>query len=187
MKTNNNNNNKKKKLSIDDLLHTKNGGEKNLFSELHDYAIKSGMKLETQNKYRRFRYIYKKEYILVLDPYIAVQYNNQYSKKWNSWTLFDYFMTEVEKQQDRDELIKYIQKEICVCHACSNRKIGPKKDDECCGHWLNISGVKRKVAACHPEISKCHIPKEFQVYTDYDIKMLKRLMDIRIAQINNYL
>jgi hypothetical protein len=177
---------KKQKLTIDDLLNTKTQQDKVCFKELHDYAISINTKLETHNQYRRFRYIYKKEYVLVLDPYIAVQYNNQYSRKRDSWVSFELFMNEVNKQPDKDELIKYIQKEICICHACSNRKAGPKSDDECCGHWLDINGVRRKAASCHPEISKCHLPKELQVYTDFDIKMLKRMMDIRILQINNY-
>ena len=176
----------KRKLTIDDLLCTKTGKDKVHFKELHDYAIGIGTKLETNNPYRRFRYKYKNDYVLVLDPYIAVQYNNQYSRKRDSWVSFDFFVAVIEKQPDKDELIKYLQKEICICTACSNRKVGPKKDDECCGHWLDIYGVRRRVASCHPEISKCHILKESQIYTDYDIQMLKRMMDIRIIQINNY-
>jgi hypothetical protein len=177
---------KKSKITIDDLLCTKTGRDKKYFTELHEYAISKGTKLETHNQYRRFRYIYKKEYVLVLDPYISVQYNNQYSRKRDSWVSFNLFMDEIEKQPDKDELIKYVQKEICVCHSCSNRKVGPKNENERCGHWLDIYGVKRYAAACHPEISKVHIPKELQIYTDYDIQMLKRMMDIRIEQINNY-
>ena len=174
------------KFTFDDLLRTKSDKEKVYFTELHEYAIGKGAKLETNNQYRRYRYIYKNEYVLVLDPYIAVQYNNQYSNKRNSWTSFDLFMAVVEKQSDKDELIKYIQKEICVCNACKSRKAGSKKADERCGHWLDIHGVRRMAAACHPEISKCHIPVESQSYTDYDTKLLKRMMDMRFEQINHY-
>jgi len=177
--------NKKHKMGINDLLKTKTQ-EEGIYKDLHDYAISKNLKLETNNKYRRFRYSYKKEYVLVLDPYISVQYNNQYSKKRNSWESFDLFLKIVEKQSDKNELIKFIQKEICLCHSCAYRKIGPKNDDECCGHWLNIYGVKRKVASCHPEFSKCHLKKELQIYTDYEIKLLKRMIDIRILQIESY-
>jgi hypothetical protein len=174
------------KFTINDLLDTKTQDEILTFKELHDYAINKKLKLETHNQYRRYRYSYKKEYVLVLDPYIAVQYNNQYSRKRNSWDSFELFLKIIEKQPDKDKLIKFIQKDICICHSCSNRKIGPKKDDECCGHWLDIYGVRRKAASCHPEISRCHLEKEFQKYSNLDIKMLKRMIDIRILQIDMY-
>jgi len=176
----------KRKFSINDLFDKKTQDEIHIFKELHNYAIKNNLKLETHNQYRRYRYSYKKEYVLVLDPYIAVQYNNQYSKKRNSWDSFDLFLKIIEKQPDKNKLIKFIQKEICLCHSCKYRKIGPKKEEECCGHWLDIYGVRRKAAACHPEISKCHLDKEFQTYSNMDIKMLKRMIDIRILQIDMY-
>ena len=178
--------NKKQKLGINDLLKSKTAEDKIVFKELHDYAIIKKLKLETNNKYRRYRYSYKKEYVLVLDPYISVQYNNQYSRKRNSWESFELFLNIAAKQFDKKDLIKYIQEEICLCHACSNRKVGPKNKEEQCGHWLEIFGKKRYVAACHPEIGKAHLQKELQKYSDYDIKMLKRMMDIRIIQIDNY-
>ena len=175
--------------SIDDYLIIEDDKVKQYCKKLYDYAVRKGAKIENYRYPYRFRYVYKKEQVLVFEtrtPYIAIPYNNQYSDKRNSWDCFKLFMIEVEKRPDKDELIEYIQKEICVCGACSKRKAGPKKDEDRCGHWLDIYGMKRFAAACHPEISKAHLPKEKREYTDYDIQMLKRLMDVRFAQIDNY-
>jgi hypothetical protein len=174
--------------SIDDFLRTQSDKNKMYFIDLHKYAIDKGAKIETHNQYRRYRYIYKNEYILLFEmrPSIIVPYNNQYSRKRDSWVSFNLFMTEVVKQHDKDELIRYIQNKICVCSACSDRKVGPKKNGECCGHWLDIYGIKRMAASCHPEIEISLNPKESQGSIDYDIKMSKRMMDIRVMQIDNY-
>lgn len=182
---------KKFKLTIDDFLCTQTDKDKATFKEFNEYAISKGAKLETNFQYRKFRYIYKNECILIfenieMNPCIVVPYNNQYSKKRDSWISFDLFIAKALKQPDKDELIKYIQNEICICSACSGRKVGPKKSDECCGHWLDIHGVRRMAATCHPEISKCHNLKESHEYTDYDVQMLKRMIDIRISQIDDY-
>jgi hypothetical protein len=178
---------KKYRLTFDDLLRTQTEKDQAYFIELQEYAIKKGARLDTHNQYRRFTYIYKKEYVLIFgDPCtLIVPYNNQYSRKRDSWVSFDLFMAEIEKQPDKNELIKYVQNEICICNACSGRKVGPKKIDERCGHLLDINGVKRMAAACHPEIGKRKEKKGEMKYTDYDIKMLKRMIDIRIVQINN--
>ena len=148
--------------TIDDYLFLQDKIVMQYCRELYEYAISKGAKIENYRYSYRFRYVYKKEQVLVFEtsPYIAIPYNNQYYSKRNSWDCFNLFMKEVEKQPDKDELIRYIQKEICVCSSCSNRKAGPKKVDERCGHWLDIHGVKRFAAACHPEISKAHQSKE---------------------------
>ena len=176
----------KTKPTFDDLLRTKPDAEKFLYANLHEYAVAKGAKLETNSPYRRYRYSYKGEYVLVLDPYVAVQYNNQYSRKRDSRESFAEFISIAEKQPDSDALIKYIQNEICLCNACKSRKAGPKNNAERCGHLLDIRGVKRLAAACHPEISKCHFPEGPRVYTERDVNMLKRMMDIRFMQIDNY-
>jgi hypothetical protein len=84
------------------------------------------------------------------------------------------FIRAAEKQPDKSELIEYIQKEICLCRACNNN---------CKKYFAEINGLRRKVARCHREISKYHKSSIMQSYTDYDIQMLKRMIDIRFEQI----
>ncbi len=57
---------------------------------------------------------------------------------------------------------------------------------ECCGRLLDIYGAKRLAASCHPEIVKYLITDETQESTNYNLKMLKRMIDIRMAQVDNY-
>ena len=179
---------KKYKLTLDDFLRTQSDKYKIVFTNLHDYAIAKGAKLDTHNQYRRYTYIYKSEYILVfgMKPSIVVPYNNQYSKKRDSWIAFDLFMSEVEKQEDKENLIQYIQDNILLCNACKGRKIGPKTQSECCGHLLDIYGVKRLAASCHPEIEKSFTVNESQESINYNLKMIKRMIDIRVSQICKY-
>lgn len=40
---------------------------------------------------------------------------------------FQNFMQVVEAQQDCDQLIRYIQKEICCCDACGGKKKASKR------------------------------------------------------------
>ena len=80
-------------------------------------------------------------------------------------------------------MIKYIQDNICLCGNCNNGNNG-------CGIYerepTDICGKKRYVAGCHRTITKWHKkPLEKQFYTDYDIKMLKRMLDIQFYLINN--
>jgi len=53
----------------------------------------------------------------------------------------------------------------------------------------SVGGYKRKrrlLAGCHTDIYKWKAPKNNLIYTDYDIKMLKRLIDVRFEQIDNF-
>ena len=88
----------------------------------------------------------------------------------------------VERQEDKDEIIKYIQGGICVCNACN----GIKKANQRCGKWIDINGERRLASMCHPAISKYRRGKDIS-YTDYDIEMMKRMIDIRVVQIDEYL
>lgn len=179
---------KKYKLTVDDFLRVQSDKNKPYFIELHQYAISKGAKITTRDQYRRYRYKYKDETVLVLEmrPSVVVLYNNQYSQKRNPWTSFDLFISEIEKQGDKEELIKYMQDHIAICHACADRSKGPKKKNECCGHLLNIHGVEYLAASCHTEIEQYLSPDDSQEAIDYSLKMLKRMIDIRIAQIGMY-
>ena len=85
---------------------------------------------------------------------------------------------EIAKQQpDSAELIAYIQQEITRCSNCNNAN--------CSGRTADVAGVKRRLAYCHTEISKAHRPESERVYTDYDVTMLKRMIDVRFLQVEN--
>ena len=154
--------------------------------ELHDYAIAKGMKAEMKDPYT-FRYVYKKLYSLTLHNLpvrISVPYRLDNGKHVPS--QFERFIDAAESQPDNDALILYIQKNIGICDGCRYRAEGRKKPNERCGMWVNIRGSKRLSAMCNAAISKYHRGKPYLVYTDEDIKMLKRMIDIRIIQIDNF-
>ena len=168
----------KYKRSIDDLLRVLPDKLKGYALEMHEYVLSKGVKLESHIYYSRFRYKHKKQSILSLSKNswrgvpldIAVPYNK-----------FSTFMQMVDLQADHKELTSYIQKEICACDACAGAKNVNKR---CSKRWVEINGKKRLLASCHSDISKWKAPKSNLAYTDYDIKMLKRLVDIRFDQVN---
>jgi hypothetical protein len=167
------------KRTFDDLLRVLPDNLMRYASELHEYIINKGAKLESHKYYCYFRYKYKKENLLILQRNshrnmpldIAVPYG----------LSFENFMQVVKSQSDRDELIAYIQKEICKCDACG----GSKKITERCCMWKDIHGARRLLSSCHRDISKWTAPKTNLDYNDYDIKMLKRIIDIRVSLIDN--
>lgn len=135
-----------------------------------------------------FRYVYKKLYSLALRNLpvrISVPYRLDNSKYIPG--QFERFMDAAESQPDNDALIRYIQNNIGICDGCRYRADGRKKSNERCGIWVNIRGVKRLSAMCNPEISKYHRGKSYLVYNNEDIQMLKRMIDIRIMQIDNFI
>lgn len=175
----------KYKRTFDDLLRVLPEHLKGYAAELNEYAMSKGAKLESVKYYCYFRYKYKKENLLILNRNtwrntpldIAVPYG--LSAKGDS---FETFMQAAESQPDSDELIAYIQKEICKCDACGGSK---KASGRCSSMWKDIKGARRLLSLCHRDISKWKAPKSNLNYDDYDIKMLKRMVDIRFEQIDN--
>jgi len=47
---------------------------------------------------------------------------------------------------------------------------------------VEVAGVTRRAACCRTEIGKAHRPEEERGLTEYDVAMLKRMMDVRMAQ-----
>lgn len=167
------------KHAIDDVLRVKADRIKVYFKDLHEYAISKGTRLYTHFQYRKFRYMYKSECVMVFedwypDPSVIVLYNNQYSRTRDPWTSFDLFMTMVDKQPDKDELTQYLQEYICVT------------DDASSGHWVEIHGARRNLAVSHTELCRYFDARESPGAYDYDVQMLKRMIDIRIEQIDHY-
>ena len=171
-------------LSIDDLLRPLSDTERRKFIELHEYAIAKGMKAEMKDPYT-FRYTYKKIYSLILQNLparISVPYRLDNGKHVSS--QFERFIDVAESQPDNDALILYIQNNIGICDGCRYRAEGRKKPNERCGTWINIRGTKRLSSMCGAAISKYHRGKPYLVYTDEDIQMLKRMIDIRLIQLD---
>jgi hypothetical protein len=174
-------------LTLDDLIRSLSDTERVFFMELHKYAIAKGMKVEMKDPYS-FRYIYKKLYSLTLHnnpARISVQYRLDNGKHITG--QFERFLEVAESQSDADELIKYIQSNIGICDGCRYRAEGRKKPEERCGQWVYIRGARRLSAVCNPGISKYHRGKPYLVYNDEDIRILKRMIDVRIEQIDNWL
>jgi len=86
-----------------------------------------------------------------------------------------------ETQSDSEELIAYIQKEVCACDACGGRKTASER---CVKEWTDIKGKRKLLAGCRTDITKWKAPKSNLVYSDYGMKMLKRMVDIRLEQLD---
>jgi len=179
---------KRIKPTLDDLLRPLSNIEQAYFQELHEYAITKGMKIKIENEFY-FRYTYKKLYSLVLrtnPTRIIVPYELK-----NTPDKFQRFLAITEKQPDADALIEYIQGNVGICDGCAanvvsrerDRKKGIKKS---CGYyWVDIRGAKRLSCAAST-INKYRYGKE-SIFDDKDIQMLKRMIDIRVIQIDNLL
>ena len=169
-------------LSFDDILRPLSFMEQAYATKLHNYAISKGMKMEIKSPYSS-RYIYKKLYSLEIHnlPF-KVEVVYRLSNGGHIHDELERLLKIVERQEDKDEIIKYIQGGICVCNACN----GIKKANQRCGKWIDINGERRLASMCHPAISKYRRGKDIS-YTDYDIEMMKRMIDIRVVQIDEYL
>lgn len=174
---------KKYKRTVDDLLRPLPVSYRPYFSELHEYALAHGAKLESHIYYGRFRYTYKKLYVLVLEnspalvevPYRlhnAIHIDDEFSR----------FLNETDCQPDRLELIDYIRANVCICNGCAAHKRGNQR----CGRWIDIHGKRRFAAMCHTAVSKNHHGTRLRGYTDRDVMLLKRMMDMRFLQIDRY-
>ena len=171
-------------LTHDDLLRPLSDIDRSFFIEIHDYAVSKGMKVEMKDPYT-FRYIHKKLYAIALHnnpARISVLYRLDNGKHVPG--QFEKFLEIAEEYPDADTLVKYIQDNIGICDGCRYRAEGRKRPNERCGQWVEIRGERRLTALCNAAISKYHRGKPYLAYNDYDIRMLKRMVDIRVAQIN---
>ena len=177
----------KYKRSFDDLTRALPDNLKSYASEMHGYALQKGTKLEPHKYYGRFIYKYKSQNVLMLQKNSWRQTPLDIAVPWgingaNTADSYNSFMSTVDSQPDREGLTAYIQKEICACDACGGRK---KAAVRCTKEWIEINSKRRLLALCHRDICKWKAAKNNLQYTGYDIKMLKRLLDVRIMQIDN--
>ena len=177
---------KRVNITLDDLLRPLLDTERVYFLKLHEYAIAKGMKVEMKDPYT-FRYLYKKLYSLELGnnpAYVSIPYRLDNGK--HIIGEFDKFLEAAERQPDADALVKYIQDNINICDGCRGRAEGMKKANERCGIWVDIRGKRRLARMCNADIRKYHRSKPYIAYTEEDFPMLKRMIDVRIEQIDKY-
>jgi len=171
---------------IDDLLYDLSDQNRVCFKELHDYVITKGGKKESG----RYRYKYKTEHIICFDwkPSIFISW------KLKSGNSFESFISELNKQPDKADLLNYIQNETTICNYCglSNCKTyveffictphGRKRH-----HHFAFNDTK-KIKIDGMELNRgClyHLDDVTKSFSESEIKILKRLLDIRFKQIDN--
>ncbi len=150
--------------------------------ELHEFALSKGLKAELKNPYT-IRYLYKKLYSFELHNHpFRVQVIYRLDNKRVLIESLDRFLQVAREQPDRDALIAYIQGGICVCTACN----GARAFDKRCGVWVDIDGVRRLASMpCNAGIGKYRRGKDTR-YTEEDVRMLKRLLEVRLEQVDRY-
>ena len=174
---------KKVKLTIDDILHPLPDAEREYCFEMHNHALSKGLKVQIKDPYC-IRYIYKRLYSLEIsnNPFrITVSYRLDNGKRVED--QFDRFFDVMNAQPDKDELIEYLKGGIRVCDACG----GKKKPNERCGKWVELNGSRRLISMCLSSVSKYRRGLRITDYNEDDIRILKRMLDIRIIQIDKYL
>ena len=158
--------------------------EKGYFRELHEYALSLGMKVEMKDP-STFRYTYKKLYSLELHgnpAKVSVSYRLDNGKYVSG--AFDRFLAVAETQPDADALVLYIRDNVGICDGCRYRAEGRKKSNERCGERVSIRGARRLTSVmCNAAISRYHRGRPFVVYTPADVPMLKRMLDVRVLQL----
>lgn len=169
----------KRARTREDLLRPLPDQLKVYFGELYDYALAKGAKRLPYNPYRLYCFVYKKKHVLEFDNigmFVSVPYMNQYASG-DAVAELRRFVEITKRQPDGGELVAYIQNEIVFCGK-------PRRGNKnCSGRVVDISGVKRHAACCRTEIGKAHRPEEERGYTEYDVAMLKRMVDVRMMQI----
>lgn len=170
------------KLTLDDILRPLSDAEREVCLDLHKFALSKGLKAELKDPYT-IRYLHKKLYSFQLHNHLfRVQVIYRLHNGKIIPESLDRFLQVAREQSDRDDLIAYIQGGICVCTACN----GARALDKRCGVWVNIDGARRLVSMpCSSAISKYRRGKD-TCYTDEDVRMLKRLLEVRVEQVNAY-
>ena len=189
----------KYKSTIADLLRTLPDSISAYATEMHEYALAKGAVLEDQKYYGQYRYVYKNRYVLVMQIQkferetpidIAVSYETRSQEAEAGWEQYmedgkrrilqciESLKEVIKRQPDRDELEAYVKKEMATCENATSCKCVAREA------VTDVFGVDKYVNTCMRAISKWSGTKDSEAYTDYDIKMLKRLMDVRLSQID---
>jgi len=158
---------KRRKYTLDDLLRPMSDEKRTQLLELRKYAIEKGIK----EKNNSTRYLYKDVRVFDISN-IPLSFSVQFRP-------FEHFLEVVEKQPDADKLVEFIIKHFGKCDGCAANTATRAKEKEpkkCGYYWVNIRG--EKILSCSSSI----IGK--QISNEEDIRMAKRLIEIRMEQID---
>ena len=171
-------------LTFDDLLRPLADKERAYFLELREYAMSKGMK-EEKAETNSFRYTYNKQRVLQLRT-IPAQVTVPYGLYNGKESSFEQFLAITEKQPDADTLVKYIFDKLNFCDGCAANVASRAKEKEKkkCGYYMvNIRDKKR--LSCAASCITTSQYSRLHVINDEDIRMMKRMIDIRVAQIDS--
>jgi hypothetical protein len=169
--------------TLDDILRPLPSQTQRVFRELHEYALSKGAKLESHKYYGRMRYLYKKRFALIFEQRVVEVPMRVPATPTRD--AFFAFLSLAERQPDKDALVEYISNNTDVCNNCG--RPSSSKHISCADRFnlrVEILGKRRALSICHFGIGKAHYGWRRQTYTDADIPMLKRMIDLRIAQLD---
>jgi len=174
---------KKFSFTFDDILRPLPHNEREWFLALRNYAIASGMKEKKQSK-DMFRYTYKNLVALELRSNTA-RVTVPYGLK--DISDFELFLKAVESQPDADALVKYIQDNIQFCDGCAANVASRAKEKEKkkCGYYKVAIRDKIRLSCAASSIATSQYSRPNKI-SDTDIPMLKRMVDVRIWQLNKH-
>ena len=122
---------------------------------IHEYLTNKGIKPRKSTcNHPSFGYYFKGERVLILREnawrHTPLDIAIYYGLKGKIHDI-NSFVSACSGEVDGDELIKYIINNICCCDRCRGNL---KAAERCGGWWVEIAGVRRKLAGCQSFISK---------------------------------
>jgi len=163
-------------MEINKYLTQISDENKKCILDLYNYLISKKVQAKSG-----IRFDYKKHYLLVIitdSPELNLRVSLCQNKKNN----YKYILEEIGKSPDKNDLLVYIANNIQYCDSCENKK------DNDCGQGTEFFGEQRKICSFGRGLlilsKKNNNDKN---YYDYDIKMLKQILDLRIKEIDNFM
>ena len=171
------------KISLEDATLYRSDKDRNTFSLLENYLKERGCNFSVDN-FLCINVTYKNENIMGIGifPYKAEGDLSRVMINLNNKTnngIDEYIIKRIEESPDKDEMINFIQRNINCCNACGGKKHYTKR----CGRWTDVFG--RRLMLCGYYLAK-RIKKNIETieYTDYDMEMFKRVIEMRIDKID---
>jgi hypothetical protein len=173
--------NKKFGLKLNDILMVLSDKDKSLVLELHNHLLSKGIKPKSRKYYYRVTYEYNNQFVMNTEILGSTYLFFQVSLGKNQWDKdYNFIVNEIENSPNKDELIKYVVKNITCCNLC----FGSKSKKDRCERWGDIFGNRRLLCFEFCLSNKKKSERNI-IYHDYDIKMLKQFLDLRIKSIEN--
>ncbi|MCL2433363.1 MAG: hypothetical protein FWD16_02450 [Clostridia bacterium] len=178
---------KAKRQTIEDLLNLVSAPDHVCIKELHEYVMAKGAKKESGS----YKYTYKKEPMVTFDqkPCVLISFRLETSDSLSS------YISIINTQPDKKQLVSFIENKTECCISCGHKLCKKGADVFICFPCGSRTGIEYRHAGitdvlgvklqpgCRYDINKGN--KENKNYSNEDIKMLKRMLDIRFAQIDN--